>query len=75
MQGPKPEETTTAAASSGASGSVTDAKPPSDKKSSTPGVSTDKYRNYGVLAGIVTGLGAFGWYMLSKDQKTEVVQD
>ena len=71
-KGPKPEETP--AASSGGSGSVTDAKP-SAQSSSTPGVSTDKYRNYAVVAGIVTGLGALGWYMLSKDKKSEEVHD
>lgn len=71
-QGPKPEEQ--AATSAGGSGSVADAAP-SAKASSTPGVSNDNYRNYGVLAGLVTGVGALGWYMLSKDKKTEEVQD
>lgn len=70
MQGPKPEETT--AASSGGSGSVTDSKL-SGKTSSAPGVSTDKLRNYGVLAFTVTALSALGWYTLSKDQETEAV--
>ncbi|KAI5666735.1 hypothetical protein M9H77_16588 [Catharanthus roseus] len=73
-QGPKPEEKSAAASSEGASGSVNKVKPEA-QSSSTPGVSTDKYRNYAVVAGIVTGLGALGWYMLSKDKKTEEVHD
>ncbi|KAJ8551998.1 hypothetical protein K7X08_028441 [Anisodus acutangulus] len=70
-KGPKPEDQ--AATSAGGSGSVADAAP--SAQSSTPGVSNDNYRNYGVLAGLVTGVGALGWYMLSKDKKTEEVQD
>lgn len=68
-QGPNPEKP--AAANSGGSGSVADAKPGA-QASSTPGVSNDNYRNYGVLAGIVTGVGALGWYLMSKDKKKEV---
>ncbi|XP_059314876.1 uncharacterized protein At2g27730, mitochondrial [Lycium ferocissimum] len=71
-KGPKPEDQ--AATSAGGSGSVADAAP-SAQSSSTPGVSNDKYRNYGVLAGLVTGIGALGWYLMSKDKKTEEVQD
>ncbi|OIT08746.1 PREDICTED: uncharacterized protein At2g27730, mitochondrial-like [Nicotiana attenuata] len=71
-KGPKPEEE--AATSSGVSGSVTDATA-SAQTSSTPGVSDDKYRNYAVVAGLVTGVGALGWYLLSKDKKAEEVQD
>ncbi|KAK4358578.1 hypothetical protein RND71_020807 [Anisodus tanguticus] len=70
-KGPKPEDQ--AATSVGGSGSVADAA--SSAQASTPGVSNDNYRNYGVLAGLVTGVGALGWYMLSKDKKTEEVQD
>ncbi|MCE3216889.1 hypothetical protein HAX54_008999, partial [Datura stramonium] len=70
--GPKPEEQ--AATSAGGSGSVADAAP-SAQASSTPRVSNDKYRNYGVLAGLITGVGALGWYLLSKDKKAEEVQD
>ncbi|XP_031102881.1 uncharacterized protein At2g27730, mitochondrial [Ipomoea triloba] len=68
-KGPNPEKP--AAANSGGSGSVADAKPGA-QASSTPGVSNDNYRNYGVLAGIVTGVGALGWYLMSKDKKKEV---
>lgn len=71
-KGPKPEEQ--AATSTGGAGSVTDAGA-SAQASSTSKVSDDKYRNYGVLAGLVTGVGALGWYMLSKDKKAEEVQD
>lgn len=60
--------------SAGGSGSVADAAS-SAQASSTPRVSDDKYRNYGVLAGLVTGVGALGWYLLSKDKKEEEVQD
>jgi hypothetical protein len=39
-------------------------------------VSTDKNRNYAVLAGTVAGLSALGWYLLSKEpKKTEEVVD
>ncbi|XP_019195660.1 PREDICTED: uncharacterized protein At2g27730, mitochondrial [Ipomoea nil] len=69
-KGPNPEKP--AAANSGDSGSVADAKAGAQASSSTPGVSNDNYRNYGVLAGIVTGVGALGWYLMSKDKKKEV---
>ncbi|CAK9184701.1 unnamed protein product [Ilex paraguariensis] len=71
-KGPKPEEKP--ATSSGGSGSVSDTKP-SGHTSSTTGVSTDKYRNYAVVAGVVTGLGALGWYLKSNKTKPEEVQD
>ncbi|KAM3398881.1 putative protein, mitochondrial [Capsicum galapagoense] len=71
-KGPKPEDQ--AAAGAGGAGSVADGAA-SAQASSTRGVSNDKYRNYGVLAGLVTAVGAFGWYSLSKDKKTEEVQD
>ena len=69
-KGPTPEEKPVTG--SGSSGPVSDAKP-SSQSSSTSGVSTDKYRNYAVVAGVVTGLGALGWYLRSK--KPEEVQD
>ncbi|XP_010271640.1 PREDICTED: uncharacterized protein At2g27730, mitochondrial-like [Nelumbo nucifera] len=68
-KGPKPEEP---AASSG--GTAADAKP-SGPTSSTPGVSTDKNRNYAVLAGVITAVGALGWYLKSSSKKPEEVQD
>jgi hypothetical protein len=44
--------------------------------STSTGVSTDKNRNYAVLAGTVAGLRALGWYLLSKEpKKTEEVVD
>ncbi|KAJ0976714.1 hypothetical protein J5N97_012188 [Dioscorea zingiberensis] len=43
--------------------------------SSTSGVSTDKNRNYAVVAGTVTALSALGWYLLSKPKKTEETAD
>ncbi|KAL8201587.1 hypothetical protein R6Q59_007680 [Mikania micrantha] len=42
---------------------------------STGGVSTDKYRNYAVVAGVLTGLGALGWYLKSKDKKADDLHD
>ncbi|GJU90971.1 hypothetical protein Tco_1303394 [Tanacetum coccineum] len=36
---------------------------------------TDKNRNYAVIAGVVTGLGALGWYLKSKNKKTDELQD
>ncbi|XP_020588970.1 uncharacterized protein At2g27730, mitochondrial-like isoform X2 [Phalaenopsis equestris] len=38
--------------------------------SSSSGVSTDRNRNYAVLAGTITGLSALGWYLLSKPKKS-----
>ncbi|OVA06027.1 hypothetical protein BVC80_1707g137 [Macleaya cordata] len=72
-KGPKPEEQP--AASTGAGGSVTDAKPSGGSTSSTSGVSIDKNRNYAVLAGVIAGLGALGWYLKSKEEKPEEIQD
>ncbi|TVU10564.1 hypothetical protein EJB05_44146 [Eragrostis curvula] len=44
-------------------------------ESTSAGVSTDKNRNYAVLAGTVAALGGLGWYLLSKPKKTEEVVD
>lgn len=43
--------------------------------SAAGGVSTDKNRNYAVLAGTVAAVSAFGWYFLSKPKKSEEVVD
>jgi hypothetical protein len=40
-------------------------------ESSTEGFSTDKNRNYGVLAGTIALAGAVGWYLLSKPKKSK----
>lgn len=70
----KPGETS-AAASTGGSGPVADAKAASAGAAETPtNVSTDKHRNYGVVAGIATMAAAFGWYLGSK-KKPQEVQD
>ncbi|XP_021686409.2 uncharacterized protein At2g27730, mitochondrial isoform X1 [Hevea brasiliensis] len=74
-QGPKPEEKTTSASA----GSPTEFKP-SASESSTSGasaekVSSDKYRNYAVVAGTITVFGALGWYLNSRGKKTEEIQD
>ncbi|XVF08607.1 hypothetical protein REPUB_Repub07fG0017500 [Reevesia pubescens] len=70
-KGPKPEEKPDA----GSGGTVTDAKPSrstSTSGASTEKVSTDKYRNYAVVAGVLTFTGALGWYLNSKEKKHEV---
>ncbi|XAR59658.1 hypothetical protein NMG60_11015574 [Bertholletia excelsa] len=68
-KGPQPEDKP----ATGSGKSAPEVKP-IGPSSHTPGVSTDKYRNYAVLAGAVTALGAFGWWYLGT-KKTEEVQD
>ncbi|RXI09941.1 hypothetical protein DVH24_018970 [Malus domestica] len=68
-KGPTPEEKP--AASSG--GSVSDAKPSaSSSGASTAKVSTDKYRNYAVVAGVMTAAASLGWYLKASGKKEEV---
>jgi len=69
-QGPKPADNQ----ATGSGSTASDAKP-SGQDTSTTKVSTDKYRNYAVLAGVITGLSALGWYLKSGSKKTEEVQD
>ncbi|GFQ03259.1 uncharacterized protein at2g27730 mitochondrial [Phtheirospermum japonicum] len=71
-KGPQPDETPVA--SSGGSGPVADAKP-IGPTSSAPKVSTDKDKNYAVLAGIGTVSAAIGWYLGSRKKQPEEVQD
>ncbi|TQE11423.1 hypothetical protein C1H46_002986 [Malus baccata] len=69
IKGPTPEEKP--AASSG--GSVSDAKPSaSSSGASTAKVSTDKYRNYAVVAGVMTAAASLGWYLKASGKKEEV---
>ncbi|XP_021716755.1 uncharacterized protein At2g27730, mitochondrial-like [Chenopodium quinoa] len=70
-QGPKQAEGE--ATNSGAP--AAEAVKPSGSEPSAPKISTDKHRNYAVLAGLVTALGAAGWYYKSGSKKTEEVQD
>ncbi|KAJ8510931.1 hypothetical protein OPV22_001365 [Ensete ventricosum] len=49
------------------------AKPGTPPGSSTASVSTDKNRNYAVLAGTVSAVCALGWYLLSKPKKSEAI--
>ncbi|CAH1452418.1 unnamed protein product [Lactuca virosa] len=65
QKGPKPEETPASA-----SGVAGDAKASESTSAKVVGVSTDMHKNYAVVAGVVTGLSALGWYLLSKDKKT-----
>ncbi|KAL8094292.1 uncharacterized protein At2g27730, mitochondrial-like [Apium graveolens] len=69
-KGPNPEEKPPTG--SGDSGSATEAK--ASGHTSNSGVSTDKDRNYVLLAGIAGGLSGLGWYVYSK-KKAEEVQD
>lgn len=69
-KGYKPEEQPTSTTEV----TSTDAKP-SGPDSSTSGVSTDKDRNYAVLAGVVAAAAALGWYFKSSAKKPEEVQD
>lgn len=73
-KGPKPDETP-ATSLGGSSGSVSDAANPHAQSSSTPKVSTDRYRNYAVVAGIATIAAATGWYLGSRKTKPEEVED
>ncbi|KAK0605853.1 hypothetical protein LWI29_031381 [Acer saccharum] len=63
-KGPKPEETPVDATPSSSASSSAGA--------STEKVSTDKNRNYAVIAGVVTVFGALGWYLKSSGKKEEV---
>ncbi|KAI7730443.1 hypothetical protein M8C21_009529 [Ambrosia artemisiifolia] len=65
-KGPKPEETPAVNAAEAKASEPT--TPPK-------GVSNDIHRNYAVVAGTVTGLSALGWYLLSRDKKTEELLD
>ncbi|WOG94528.1 hypothetical protein DCAR_0313824 [Daucus carota subsp. sativus] len=65
-KGPNPEEKPPTGSAD--SGSASEAKATGQKA----GDSTDKTRNYVVLAGVVAGLGALGWYFQSKKKPEEV---
>ncbi|KAE8768512.1 hypothetical protein D1007_60013 [Hordeum vulgare] len=60
---------------SAAAGDVNTGVGGSTASASAAGTSTDKNRNYAVLAGTIAGLSALGWYLLSKPKKTEEVVD
>ncbi|MCL7034680.1 hypothetical protein MKW94_022960 [Papaver nudicaule] len=47
------------------------ASTPSAAASSTSKTSTIKNRNYGVIAGVVAGLGGLGWYLMSNSMQPE----
>ncbi|VAI00485.1 unnamed protein product [Triticum turgidum subsp. durum] len=73
-QGPSTGEQAPSTPSAGA-GDVNTAGAGSTTSASAAGTSTDKNRNYAVLAGTLAGLSALGWYLLSKPKKTEEVVD
>ncbi|XP_076921362.1 uncharacterized protein At2g27730, mitochondrial-like [Bidens hawaiensis] len=59
-------------ASSGGSGSgAGSASESTASTSSAAGVSTDKNKNYAIVAGVLAGLGVVGWIYKSKEKKTE----
>ncbi|CAN6166111.1 unnamed protein product [Urochloa humidicola] len=68
-KGPEQASSTTSSAASDvkATGGPTE--------SASTGASTDKNRNYAVLAGTVAALSGLGWYLLSKPKKSEEVVD
>ncbi|CAL9206936.1 unnamed protein product [Musa hybrid cultivar] len=70
-KGPKPGEQTPAKPETPAA----DVKPGTPPGSSTASVSTDKNRNYAVLAGAVAAVCGLGWYLLSKPKKSEEAID
>lgn len=70
FQGPKPEQTPAKPETPAA-----DVKPGTPPGSSTASVSTDKNRNYAVLAGTVAVVCGLGWYLLSKPKKSEEAID
>ncbi|XP_011006842.1 PREDICTED: uncharacterized protein At2g27730, mitochondrial-like isoform X2 [Populus euphratica] len=71
------KEETTASGSGGASTDIkaSTAASPTPPGVSTEKVSTDKYRNYAVVAGTVTVFGALGWYLKSGGKKQGEVRD
>ncbi|KAJ4775685.1 copper ion binding protein [Rhynchospora pubera] len=62
--GPKAAELSTASSGDAKAGA-------SVHESSTEGASTDKNRNYAVVAGTVAFAGVLGWYLLSKPKKSK----
>ncbi|KAM1404903.1 hypothetical protein ACFX2I_013345 [Malus domestica] len=68
---PLSERADLSAGSSG--GSVSDAKPSaSSSGASTAKVSTDKYRNFAVVAGVITTTASLGWSPKASRKKEEV---
>ncbi|CAL1367195.1 unnamed protein product [Linum trigynum] len=73
-KGPSPGE------KAGASSAATDATASASTSSaagggSTQKVSTDTYRNYAVVAGVVTIAASIGWYLKSGDSQKQEVQE
>ncbi|KAF0911528.1 hypothetical protein E2562_011158 [Oryza meyeriana var. granulata] len=70
--GPSPGEQASSIPGSAANDAKTGRGP---TESTSAGVSTDKHRNYAVLAGTVAAVSALGWYFLSKPKKSEEMVD
>ncbi|KAI4334222.1 hypothetical protein L6164_018938 [Bauhinia variegata] len=68
-KGPQPEQKP----ATGSGVSATDAKSSASSATgtSTEKVSTDKYRNYAVIAGTITAFGALGWYLKGTAKKPD----
>ncbi|PWZ10323.1 Uncharacterized protein Zm00014a_024247 [Zea mays] len=71
-KGPSSGEQPSSTTGSAASDVKADAGP---TESASASVSTDKNKNYAVLAGAVAALGGLGWYLLLKPKKSEEVVD
>uniref|UniRef100_A0A0E0M4Q6 F1F0-ATPase inhibitor protein n=1 Tax=Oryza punctata TaxID=4537 RepID=A0A0E0M4Q6_ORYPU len=71
-KGPSPVEQASSAPGASANTVKTGSGP---TESTSAGVSTDKNRNYAVLAGTVAALSGLGWYLLSKPKRSEEIVD
>ncbi|KAJ0485398.1 hypothetical protein HanHA89_Chr14g0567851 [Helianthus annuus] len=74
-KGQQAEGSSTSSGGSGAGSGSGSASGSTASSTSTGGVSTDKNKNYAIVAGVLTGIGALGWYYKSKDKKTEDLHD
>ncbi|KAL5721245.1 hypothetical protein ACHQM5_013830 [Ranunculus cassubicifolius] len=61
-----------AAEPSSTTASATGAQASGETSSAAGGASTDKSRNYAVIAGVVVAAGAAGWFLNSSTKKSEV---
>ncbi|KAL1203525.1 hypothetical protein V5N11_026665 [Cardamine amara subsp. amara] len=58
-----------------AAGSASEVKASGASAESGPKVSEDKYRNYAVVAGVVTIFGGIGWYLKAGRKKQPQAQE
>ncbi|CAN6440118.1 unnamed protein product [Victoria cruziana] len=69
-KGYKPEEHSTEVKTT-----ATNAKSSSSSPPSSSGISTDRYRNYAILSGVIAMAASVGWYLKSTAKRPEEVQD